>query len=339
MTRRGRRRAWRITRVVVSVGAVALAAVVIAGRRDEIAGATSAFDHLHVLWVVAAVVSEALAIVSFAAVQRVLLAAGGTPVRMGPLTAITLAGNALQNSLPGGAAVASVYAFRQFRTRGADDVLAGWILVAVSLLSGVTIALIAAVGVALSAGQASANDLIGVVVATLVIAVVSAIAVRRGAVPAIAGWAIRAGKRVTGRPKGDAQDVIDGAVDRLRTVTPTRHDWAIAGGMAMGNWIWDCGALAFAFLAVGSAVPWRGLLLAYGAGMLAANLPITPGGLGVVEGSLTIALVAYGGAQAPTVAAVLLYRIVSFWALLPIGWTAVGGLAWRNRRLTTGAVA
>ena len=40
---------------------------------------------------------------------------------------------------------------------------------------------------------------------------------------------------------------------------------------------------------------------------LAANLPITPGGLGVVEGSLTIALVAYGGGRDSTVAAVLLY--------------------------------
>jgi uncharacterized protein (TIRG00374 family) len=336
---RWRRRVWRIARIVISVGAVALAAVVIAGRKDEIEGATSAFGHLQAVWVVAAILSEALAILSFAAIQRVLLAAGGTPVGMGPLTAITLAGNALQNSLPGGAAVASVYAFRQFRSRGADDVLAGWMLVAVSLLSGVTIAFIAAVGIALSAGQASANDLIGVVIATAIVALVAAVAVRRGAVHVIAGWAIRTSKRLTGRPKGDAQVVVDRAVERLRTVHPSMHDWTIAGGMALGNWLWDCGALAFAFLAIGSGVPWRGLLLAYGAGQLAANLPITPGGLGVVEGSLTVALVAYGGAQAPTVAAVLLYRLISFWALLPIGWTAVGGLALRNRRLTAEAIA
>jgi hypothetical protein len=62
------------------------------------------------------------------------------------------------------------------------------------------------------------------------------------------------------------------------------------------------------------------VLLAYGAGQLAANLPITPGGLGVVEGSITIALVAYGGAEATTVAAVLVYRLLSFWVSLPIGW-------------------
>ena len=73
---------------------------------------------------------------------------------------------------------------------------------------------------------------------------------------------------------------------------------------------------------MGSLVPWRGLLLAYGAGQLAANLPVTLGGLGVVEGSLTIALVFYGGDQEATVAAVLLYRIISFWMMLAIGWTA-----------------
>ena len=53
-------------------------------------------------------------------------------------------------------------------------------------------------------------------------------------------------------------------------------------------------------------------------GSCAANLPITPGGLGVVEGSLTIALVQFGGAEVSTVAAVLLYRILSFWAELPL---------------------
>jgi Lysylphosphatidylglycerol synthase TM region len=79
-------------------------------------------------------------------------------------------------------------------------------------------------------------------------------------------------------------------------------------------------------------VPWKGLLLAYGAGQLAANLPITPGGLGVVEGSLTIALVVYGGAEPSTVVAVLLYRVLSFWLALPAGWGAWAWLAWTGRR-------
>jgi putative heme transporter len=88
------------------------------------------------------------------------------------------------------------------------------------------------------------------------------------------------------------------------------------------------------FLAIGAGIPWRGLLLAYGAGQLAANLPITPGGLGVVEGSLTIALVTFGGAEASTVAAVFLYRILSFWVVLPAGWVTWGVLVWSGRTST-----
>ena len=68
------------------------------------------------------------------------------------------------------------------------------------------------------------------------------------------------------------------------------------------------------------------------AGQLAASLPVTPGGLGVVEGSLTIALVAYGGIEASTVAAVLLYRLVSFWLPVPAGWAVLGALSLRRRR-------
>ena len=76
----------------------------------------------------------------------------------------------------------------------------------------------------------------------------------------------------------------------------------------------------------------EGLLLSYGAGQLAASLPITPGGLGVVEGSITVAVVAFGGPEASTAYAVLLYRLISFWMILVIGWLFIGQLALQVRR-------
>jgi len=48
-------------------------------------------------------------------------------------------------------------------------------------------------------------------------------------------------------------------------------------------------------------------------------LPITPGGLGVTEGSMAVTLAAYGGGMAAAVAAVLLYRLITYWAVLPAG--------------------
>ena len=93
-------------------------------------------------------------------------------------------------------------------------------------------------------------------------------------------------------------------------------------GWGMANWLFDCSCFALSFLMVGAGIPWKGLLLAYGAGQLAANLPITPGGLGAVEGSITIALAYFGGAHASTVDAVLVYRLISFWGVLVVGWSA-----------------
>src|SRR5205823_11627279 len=149
---------------------------------------------------------------------------------------------------------------------------------------------------------------------------------------AVATRAVRATQRIAHRPKGDARALVDDVWRRLTTVTPSRPTWALGFSFAAANWLWDALALALASAAVGTGVPWRTLLLAYGAAQLAINLPITPGGLGVVEGSLTIALVAYGGNQEATVATVVLYRLISFWGLLALGWIAWAVLALQARR-------
>jgi uncharacterized protein (TIRG00374 family) len=139
-------------------------------------------------------------------------------------------------------------------------------------------------------------------------------------------------QRVFRRPRGDARQLLKRVIDRMNAVTPTPTDWLVSIFWAAAVWVFDAACLVVAFLAVGSDIPWRALPLAYSAAQLAANLPITPGGLGVVEGSLTIALVAYGGGQASTVAAVLVYRLISFWAILPTGWLAWALVNWSVRR-------
>jgi uncharacterized membrane protein YbhN (UPF0104 family) len=65
--------------------------------------------------------------------------------------------------------------------------------------------------------------------------------------------------------------------------------------------------LVFSILAVGGHLPWQGVLAAYGVTQLAAALPITPGGIGVVEGTLSMLLIAYHMPAATAVAAVILY--------------------------------
>ena len=100
----------------------------------------------------------------------------------------------------------------------------------------------------------------------------------------------------------------------------------------MLNWITDCGALVASILAVSGHVPWRGVLVVYAVSQIAEALPFTPGGLGVVEGTASLLLIAYGMPSGTAVAAVLLYRIISFWVLVPIGWAAVGALVIAGRQ-------
>ena len=63
---------------------------------------------------------------------------------------------------------------------------------------------------------------------------------------------------------------------------------------------------------------------------LLGSIPITPGGLGVVELGLTTALVGFGGGQAEVVAAVLVYRALTIVPTLVIGLLA--GVTWKRYR-------
>jgi putative heme transporter len=63
---------------------------------------------------------------------------------------------------------------------------------------------------------------------------------------------------------------------------------------------------------------------------LLGTIPITPGGVGVIELGLTTALVAFGGNNAGVVAAVLVYRFLTMVPTIALGLVAAG--TWRRHR-------
>ncbi len=75
-------------------------------------------------------------------------------------------------------------------------------------------------------------------------------------------------------------------------------------------------------------VSWAETLAVFAFVRLISAIPITPGGLGVVELGATAALVAAGGNEAEVVAAVLVYRALTY--LLPIPLGIVAYLEWRR---------
>jgi hypothetical protein len=109
--------------------------------------------------------------------------------------------------------------------------------------------------------------------------------------------------------------------------------------MACANWLADIAALALAFVALGLEVPWQGLLLAYAITQLVTSVPIIPGSIGVAEGSMAAALVCSGVHPTSALAGVLVYRLVSFWLVLPTGWLAWMSLRRREARGRVGRLS
>jgi uncharacterized protein (TIRG00374 family) len=100
---------------------------------------------------------------------------------------------------------------------------------------------------------------------------------------------------------------------------------------ATANWLLDAGSLLVFVGAFGHWVNPDGLLVAYGLANVLAAIPITPGGLGVVEATLTSIMVGFGTPRGAATLGVVGYRLINFWLPIPLG-----GLAYLSLQVDTG---
>jgi hypothetical protein len=342
---------WRRAAVVVvGLAAAGLAVRVLFDSSDELLTAADTLTSVRVWWVVAAVLVEVLSYVARGAASAVVLRRGGAVV--GPMTmaAGTLAGDAAAYCLPFGFAASGVVMVGVLRRRQVGAVLAGWMFGVSSLFYVASITVLTIVAVQIPGGD---NPISGLQTISIVLLIVLALVgsgyalLRRPAVrlrlaralPSIrlpsAGWRRRgseqrSGQHWFGRALLAARTRIGDWTRQLGTVRLSPVAGIAAFILMTVSWLADVAVLALAFVALHSTPPWTGLLLAYCAGQIAASMPVTPGGIGVVEGSITLALVAFGGAETITLAAVLLYRLIAYWGCIP-----AGGLAWLALRGTS----
>jgi Lysylphosphatidylglycerol synthase TM region len=111
-------------------------------------------------------------------------------------------------------------------------------------------------------------------------------------------------------------------VGRVQELSKDRRQLGKALFFAAANWLFDAGSL---FVFVGAFGHWVNpvaLLVAYGVANIAAALPITPGGLGVVEATVSGILVGFGTPRSIAIWGVLAWRLVNFWLPIPIGGTS-----------------
>jgi uncharacterized protein (TIRG00374 family) len=125
---------------------------------------------------------------------------------------------------------------------------------------------------------------------------------------------------------------IESTLQRMREIPLSTSKALAVVVMATALWLMDFVILVCCFGAVHAPIPWSGVLLAFGVAQIVASLPLIPGGIGIVEGSLAVILVAYGAKKVPALAVVLVYRLLTFWLVIIVGWISIGVIEWRVRR-------
>jgi uncharacterized protein (TIRG00374 family) len=118
---------------------------------------------------------------------------------------------------------------------------------------------------------------------------------------------------------------------RAQTIDLLRHRWVVLTSVTLVSHLSLYVVLLLCLRHIGVSedeVSWPEVLAAFSFVRLVTALPITPGGAGVVELALTAALVVAGGDQAQVVAAVLVFRGLTY--LLPVPFGALTYVMWRR---------
>ena len=82
-------------------------------------------------------------------------------------------------------------------------------------------------------------------------------------------------------------------------------------------------AFALCVHAVGGTLPFVQVAAIYLGGSLVASIAPVPGGLGALEAALVAGLSGLGMPVGTAASAVLIYRLLTFWLTIPVGWAAL----------------
>jgi len=249
-----------------------------------------------------------------------------------------LAGNAISLVVPGGAAVGAATQFRMLAASGNDTGTAVGGLTAFSLLQiGGLLALPIFVlpgiliGVPINSGLQHAA-LLGIGAFVLFAGFSAAVLMLDEPLQ----WAGRVVQSARNRIRRKAEP-ITGLDDRLvhernRIRDVLGQQWKSAMLLVSGRLAFDYLTLLFTIRATGHSPQPALVLLAYAVQGVLALLPITPGGLGIVEAGLSGLLILAGVPGGSAVLATLAYRVCSYW--LPV---VIGPFAYLAFRMRYGA--
>ncbi len=309
------------------VAALALTALVLYGVAPavgEVLGAWPQVADFKVWWLAAMLIAEVASCWCLWELQALSIGTHDTTA----VVTSQLAGGALGRVIPGGAATAAA---AQYNMLNASDVPRGSIatgLAAATVLQIAGLCVLPALALpAIVFGLRVPETLLETAILGLGL-FVAMLGLGLGVARSDKSlrWVGRVAVRVSAKLPGDralAPSFPDRLVVQRDEVAERLGDRLLyACGAAVGRWLFDLLALVTAITAVGAHPRFSLVLLAYVAAQLLAQIPVTPGGIGVVEAGLAATLALAGVAGGDAAVATLAYRLVSYWLMLPAGLVA-----------------
>ena len=277
-------------------------------------------SQVNVGWLVAGILFEAGALLSYALLTRTLLPEGKPG--LSKLVRIVLSTTAVAHVIPGGAAGGAGLGYRLLTSNGVEGTDAGFALATQSIGSAVVLNVMLWLALVVSIPLAGLHPIYVVTALVGLLAMLGAtllaVALTRGGERAVR--VVRSIGRRLPRVGADRLELLvrqvgDSVTHLLRDRTLVKRGllWAAL------NWLLDAASLWSFVAAFGHFVDPIELFAAYGIANVLGSIPITPGGLGVIEASAATLLVSFGVTRIVATYAVLGWRLVNFWLPIPVG--------------------
>ncbi|TDU83768.1 hypothetical protein EV138_6232 [Kribbella voronezhensis] len=321
-----------------AVGLLVLIALVDYLVLPQLAGSDQSLRLLRAVrpwWVVAGITLEALSLTCYSLVTRSVLRQ--SPPRFNWLLRSDLTGYGLGRVVPGGGATATALRYRLLVSGGAAPadvtaaIAAQGIGCAVALAAILWITLIPTLLLYGPTAPYLITWLIGAVLTACGLLVVH----QRSRLAAPATRVLDFALRRFPRRWQPRIKMVAVQLHQLLTTREVRRSFAL---WAVSNWLLDAAALWVFLAAYGHLMNPVLLVLAYSIANLLAVLPITPGGLGIIEGVLIPGLIGFGVPGGVAVLAVVSWRLFQFWLPVPVAGLCYLSLrtpGWRERVAAT----
>ncbi|MCU1358994.1 MAG: rane protein [Ilumatobacteraceae bacterium] len=304
--------------MTLTIASFAIATVIATRYASEVAAALDRIRRIRLGRLLIAVVLEAASVLLAGAMQRHIVRRAGASVSRARAAAVATAGSAIALSVPGGPFIAGGYMYQQYRRQGLDRVLVGWVVATMTTISIIALTAFSIIGARGASGINRTSIVTTVLVTALLVgAILVVTAPRRLDRVALAML------RLIGRFRRltvDPQQAWKSFVERLTAVDVRGRDWVVLFTYSFGNWATDCGSLYLAARALNAHLGFTGVVVAYAVGQAILAFPLTPGGIGIYEAGVTAALTRVGIRRSKALSSVMMYRFISLWGMLLVGW-------------------